>query len=89
MDTRRTKCVDARLAIGSNKRTDERMTAWDAVRLRVREALLLDHVKPGSPAMMFFDVSDKLWGAASPMFPRSSLGAELLSRTWPISCGNS
>ena len=42
-NTRRTKCVAARRAIGSNEWTDERMAAWDAVRLRVSEAVPLNH----------------------------------------------
>ena len=43
-NTRRTKRVEARHAIGSNEWTDERMAARDAVLLRVSEAVPL---KPG------------------------------------------
>ena len=59
----RTKRVAARRAIGSNEWTDERMAAWDAVRLRMSEAVPLNHVKPGFSVMMFPDASDKFWGS--------------------------
>ena len=36
-NTRGTEPVSARRAIGSNEWTDERMPAWDALRLRVSE----------------------------------------------------
>ena len=39
-NTRHTKPVAARRAFGSNEWTDEYIAAWDAVRLRVSEAVL-------------------------------------------------
>ena len=42
-NTRRTKRMAARRTIGSNEWTDERIAAWDAVRLRVSEAVPLNH----------------------------------------------
>ena len=45
-NTRRTKRVAARRAIGSNEWTDERMAARDAVRLQMSEAVRLHHSKP-------------------------------------------
>ena len=83
-NTRRTKRVEARRAVDSNEWTDERMAAWDAVRLRVSEAVPLNHLKPGL-SVMFPDASDKFWRAVSPRFRRSSWGAALQSRTWRMS----
>ena len=59
-NTRCTKRVAARRAVGSNEWTDERMTAWGAVRRRVSEAVPLNHVKHGVSAMMFPEASGKL-----------------------------
>ena len=58
-NTRCTKRVAARRAVGSNEWTDERMAAWGAVRLQVSEAVPPNHVKPGLSAMMFPDASGK------------------------------
>ena len=46
-NTRRTKHVVARRVIDCSEWTDERVAAWDAVRLRVSEAVPLNHLKPG------------------------------------------
>ena len=87
-NTRCTKRVAARRAVGSNEWTDERMTAWGAVRRRVSEAVPLNHLKPVFFVMMYPDASDKFWGAVSPRFRRSSWGAALQSRTRPINHWN-
>ena len=44
-NARDTEPVAARRVIGSNEWTDERMAAWDAVRLPVRETVPLNHLK--------------------------------------------
>ena len=44
-NTRRTKRVAARRAIGSNERTQNRIAAWDAVRLLVRNAVPRNQLK--------------------------------------------
>ena len=49
--TRRTKRVEARRVI-DNEWTDDRAAAWDAVRLRVGEAVPLNHQKPAFSVMM-------------------------------------
>ena len=67
----RTKRVAARRAIGSNEWTDERMAAWDAVRLRVSEGVRLNHLKPGFSMMMFPDAGDKFWGSCITQIPVS------------------
>ena len=62
-NTRRTKVVAARRVIDSSRWTDERAAAWDDGRLRVREAVHLNHLKPGLSVMMFPDASGKFWGS--------------------------
>ena len=44
-NTRRTNRVAARRAIGSNERTQNRIAAWDAVRLLVRNAVPRNQLK--------------------------------------------
>ena len=87
-NARCTTRLAAHRVIGSNEWTDERMAAWDAVRLRVSEAVPLNHLKPVFFVMMYPDASDKFWGAVSPRFRRSSWGAALQSRTRPINHWN-
>ena len=55
------------------QRLDERAAAWDAVRLRVSEAVPLNHVKPGFSVMMFPDASDKFWGSCITQVPTVEL----------------
>ena len=67
--TRRTERVAERCAIGNNECTDERIAARDAVRLRVSEAVPLNHLKPGYSVVMFPDASDKVWGSCIAQVP--------------------
>ena len=76
-NTRHTKRVAARHALGSNEWTDERMAAWDAMRLQVREAVPLNHLKPGLTVMMFPDAKDKLWGSCITQVPTVELGGSI------------
>ena len=76
-NTRRTKHVAARRAIGSNEWTDDRMAAWDAVRLRVSEAVPLKHLKSRFSVMMFPDASDKFWGSCIAQVPTVELGGSV------------
>ena len=72
-NTRRTKRVAARRVIDSSEWTDERAAAWDAVRVWVREAVPLNHPKPGFSVMMFPDASDKFWGSCITQVPTVEL----------------
>ena len=76
-NTRRTKRVEARRAVDSNEWTDERMAAWDAVRLRVSEGVRLNHLKPGFSMMMFPDAGDKFWGSCITQIPTAELGGSV------------
>ena len=73
----RTKRVAARRAIGNNGWTDERMAAWDALRLRVSKAVPLNHVKPGFSVKMFPDASNKFWGSCTTQVPTVELGGSV------------
>ena len=61
-NTRRTERVEACRVIDSSEWKDERAAAWDAVRLWVREAVPLNHLKPGFSTMVLPDASDKVGG---------------------------
>ena len=49
------------------------MAAWNAVRLRVSEAVPLYHLKPGFSVMVFHDASDKFWGSCVTQVPTVEL----------------
>ena len=76
-NTRRTKRVAARRAIVSNDWTDERMAAWDTVRLPVGKAVPLDHLKPGLSVKMLPDASDRFWGNCITQGPTVELGGSV------------
>ena len=71
--TQRTKRLAARRDIGRNEWTDQRAAAWDAVQLRVGEAVPLNCPKPGFSVMMFPDASDKFWGSCITVVPTVEL----------------
>ena len=58
-NTRRTKRVAARRIIDSSEWTDERAAVWDAVRLRVSEAVPQNRLRPGFSVMIVSDESGK------------------------------
>lgn len=85
-NTRRTEHLAARHAICSKEWEDEHTPVWDAVRLRVAEAVPLYHLKQRFSVMMFPDASDKFWGSASPRFRLAGWRAALQLQACPMSC---
>ena len=86
-NTRRTKRVEARSVIDSGEWKDERAAAWDAVRLRMSEAVPLNHLTPALSVMMFPDASDKFWGSCMTQSPTVELTgcvaiADMSMRRW-------
>ena len=77
-NARRIKRVAARRAVDSINWTDEGAVAWDAVRLRMSEAVALNHLKPGF-CVMIFHASDKFWGSCITQVPTVELGGSLSS----------
>ena len=75
-NTRRTKRVATRRVIGTNG-TDESAAAWDAVRLRMSQAVPLNHLKTGFFVMMFLDASDKFCGSCITQVPTVELGGSV------------
>ena len=53
------------------------MAVWDAVRLRVSEAVPLNYVKPAFSVMMFSDASDKFCGGCITQVPTVELGGSV------------